>query len=312
MKSKGLSTETIRQASDWMARLWADEVAESERRAFQHWLEQHQDNKKAWLQLQQLQEKFKQLPDPEAGRAVLMPTAQRNRRLLLWAGLSLGVTTLFGSRNATQHPSVTQTYFTETGQIKPVILSDGTELILNTNTRVYARIDYHRRQLYLGKGEVMITTATGSRPFLVASHEGHISPLGTRFSVRQLNKQTQVRVYKGRVALRLAQAAGVREIDAGHSAVFSANAVFSVPSQNGDHAWTHRRLVATRMPLPQFARELSRYRNGIMRVHPQLQGLVVTGVFSLENTDQALHNLSQVLPLKVRYLTPYWVSLTPS
>ncbi|WKD49490.1 FecR domain-containing protein [Microbulbifer spongiae] len=311
MKPKGLSTETIRQASDWMARLWADEVTESERRAFQHWLGQHQDNQKAWRQLQQLQEKFKQLPDPEAGRAVLMPTAQRNRRLLLWAGLSLGVTALLGSGTGTQHPSDTQVYFTDTGQIKPVTLPDGTQLVLNTNTRVYARTDRHRRQLYLGEGEVMITTAAGSRPFLVVSREGRIRPLGTRFTVRQLNKQTQVCVYEGRVALRLAQAAGVREVDAGHSAVFSANAVL-VAAQNGDHAWTQRRLVATRMPLPQFARELSRYRKGFIRVHPQLQGLVVTGVFSLENTDQALHNLSQVLPLKVRYLTPYWVSLTPS
>lgn len=50
-----ISRESIEQASLWMARLWADDVTEQDKKAFNTWRTAHPDNEFAWQQLENLQ-----------------------------------------------------------------------------------------------------------------------------------------------------------------------------------------------------------------------------------------------------------------
>jgi transmembrane sensor len=68
-------------------------------------------------------------------------------------------------------------------------------------------------------------------------------------------------------------------------------------------------LVADAMRLDEFLAELARYRPGLLRCDPEVAGLLVSGVFSVRNTDRALDNLTRALPVAVSYRTRYWVTV---
>ena len=60
-----------------------------------------------------------------------------------------------------------------------------------------------------------------------------------------------------------------------------------------------------------FIEELGRYRPGVLRCDPAVQGLSISGAFRIDDTDTVLENLSKTLPVKVRYVTRYWASIEP-
>ncbi|KDM92483.1 DUF4880 domain-containing protein [Photobacterium galatheae] len=72
MTQHRLSVDTIRQASGWMARLWADDVSDEDRQAFHAWRLDHPDNESAWQQLTQIQAQFSAVPQHAASRRILM------------------------------------------------------------------------------------------------------------------------------------------------------------------------------------------------------------------------------------------------
>jgi len=43
-----------------------------------------------------------------------------------------------------------------------------------------------------------------------------------------------------------------------------------------------------------------------------VQGLSISGTVRIDDTDTLLENLSQALPVRVRYLTRYWASIEPA
>ncbi|KCB30966.1 fec operon regulator FecR domain protein [Bordetella hinzii L60] len=65
------------------------------------------------------------------------------------------------------------------------------------------------------------------------------------------------------------------------------------------------------MPLADFLDELSRYRPGVLRWDEALDGLRVSGVFSLRDTDAALRALADALPLRVARYTRWWTVVGP-
>ena len=64
--------------------------------------------------------------------------------------------------------------------------------------------------------------------------------------------------------------------------------------------------------LGDFITELGRYRPGVLRCAPQVQDLSISGAFRIDDTDTVLENLGKTLPVRVRYLTRYWVSIEPA
>ncbi|GAB6263811.1 DUF4880 domain-containing protein [Photobacterium sp. R1] len=67
-----ISVDAIRQASRWMARLWADDVSDQDKQAFEVWRQDHPDNESAWQQLTQVQAQFLAVPQHPASRRILM------------------------------------------------------------------------------------------------------------------------------------------------------------------------------------------------------------------------------------------------
>ena len=66
-------------------------------------------------------------------------------------------------------------------------------------------------------------------------------------------------------------------------------------------------LIANEMPLASFLQELSRYRPGRLSCSDEAGALRVVGAFPLADSDKVLAILQDVLPVRVRHITRYWV-----
>lgn len=94
---------------------------------------------------------------------------------------------------------------TRTGEQKTIILSDGSRLTLNTNTRILIHYTENTRTVILEYGEAYFDVVhNGARPFVVSVGDRRVVDLGTRFLVNRAavaGDSLTVAVIEGRVAV---------------------------------------------------------------------------------------------------------------
>lgn len=314
-KTQGKHTQTnnaIDQACLWLARLWADDATEKDHAACQAWRQAAPENEYAWQQVQQLQQRFQVLPDPKTGSKLLRQQKTVSRRqFLTYASLTLG-TGLLATEYFNSSQRHSRDYTTRKGEIRKTVLADGTHLFLNTSTQVDINFSDQKREIRLYEGEIYVETAPHHLPFAVISREGTLRPLGTRFSVRLMPLYDQLAVYEGRVQIQHAQSQEKTIIEAGFGADFTQSRLLqNSTADTVNITWTTQKITATNMPLTQFISEISRYHTGKLRVSPKLSNLTVTGIFSLQDTTRILHQLTEILPVRLQQITPYWITLLP-
>lgn len=147
------------------------------------------------------------------------------------------------------------------------------------------------------------------RPLIVETPVGDVQALGTRFAVRELPDGSRVDLYEGRVRVTPLHGAAV-QMNAGDSLWFNQrqSSALAAVSANAS-SWTEHRLIAERQPLGEFVAQLSRYRPGLLRCDQAVAGLLLTGVFPLNDTDAILAALERSLPVQVQAVTRYWVTI---
>ncbi len=166
------------------------------------------------------------------------------------------------------------------------------------------------------RGLTLVTTGQETqrayRPFVVQTPQGEAQALGTRFSVRLIDDRTEVMVFEHAVLARPAHGAPVR-IDAGQRGSFTRGQAGALaPVDDSAALWEQGMLVVRDQRLADVVAELARHRPGVLRCSPEVAGLRVSGALSLRDTDAALHALADRLPIAVRRLTRYWVSVGPA
>jgi transmembrane sensor len=98
--------------------------------------------------------------------------------------------------------ALSQVYETGVGQQSTVVLSDGSSVVLNTNSRIDINYDARYRNVHLSQGEALFTVAKREDvPFRVYAGNGRIEALGTAFSVRLDDQFVKITVTEGRVSL---------------------------------------------------------------------------------------------------------------
>lgn len=307
----------VREAAAWMARLWSDEASAADEAACAHWRAADPAHERAWRQLLSLDDKLAQVPREVASQVLREPAATAyltRRKALRLLGLGFGVG---GSavllRESGVWQAATSELATATGEIRAVALPDGSQLTLGTATRVDLHFGAAERRLVLHAGEILVDTVgdPARPPFRVKGRHGLVEARGGRFSLRQDATTSQLAVLDGSAAL---YASATPEtplgLEAGQGLRFSAASAGTPAPLRGDaSAWTRGVLVAEAMRVADFLTELGRYRPGLLRCDPAVAELRVSGVFSLRDTDRALHNLALALPLAVVYRTRYWVTV---
>lgn len=296
----------LTQAVDWYVRLHESTVSDSTRDAWQAWLAADSRHAQAWQRIEQLQQRLGEAP-PGLAATTLEQARQQRRAALKMLVMLLGVGAV-GWQGYRLSPWQAD-YATRVGERRRLTLADGSRLDLNTNTRVDIRFDAGQRLIHLRQGEILVETAKDSRPLSVQTDEGRLLALGTRFVVRQGDGLTQVTVEAHAVEARprLAMGPPVR-VDAGQALSFSADTLGVLGAMPANaSAWTQGMLVAVDWRLQDLLAELSRYRQGYLGCTPEVAELRLSGAFNLDDSDAALANLQDSLPVRVRQLTRYWV-----
>ena len=238
--------------------------------------------------------------------------------MLAWLGVAGGAGLLAaqgGARDGTR--ALLADYRTATGERRDIALADGGMVSLNTASAVNLRFDGRQRRIELLAGEIMVNSGHGAgsdAPLVVATHEGLVRALGTRFSVRQLDGESRVAVFESAVEIRPGDGVGAHLLlPAGHSAAFTRwHAAAPQAVEPYLDAWSRGQMIVDDVTLGEFLADLSRYRPGLIHCAPEVARLRLSGVFPLFDTERILNMLPNSLPVQVRSRTRYWVSVEPA
>lgn len=304
-----ISAEVARQAAHWHMLMLDDGVSPAQQAACSRWRAAAPEHERAWQKARRVQEQLGLLPPRLA-----MGTLHRERRQALKQLLALAILAPLGYAGYRQL-APQQAYDTAVGQHQRLTLADGTVLELNTDTAVAVDFDQQQRLITLRHGEVLIDSGADAghpwhRPLRVASAQGTLQALGTRFLVRQRDSRTQLAVYEG--AVRVTPFQGPEHtLEAGQQLSFDAHGQGPLSAaREQDLQWTQGQLVVDEMPLGEFLAELGRYRPGWLRAQGDVQRLLISGAFQLHDTDAILAALPATLPVQVDYRTRYWVTVS--
>ncbi|MFC7049509.1 FecR family protein [Emcibacter nanhaiensis] len=214
-----LSVQELRlqQAAVWHRRNLEGTMTEADQGEFEKWLMEDKANLLIYQKCGKLQNRLDQLfHDPNfqdqlsASTDICQEIPIRRRRLRLprlqsscfHRPLALSLIALLALLllAAPKEVSMPVTYQSIVGEQKIVLLEDGSELTLNTDSRVSVKYQDQSRYISLQKGQVYFKVAKDQkRPFVVTFPTGRVTALGTEFDISLKNKQAIVRLLEGKV-----------------------------------------------------------------------------------------------------------------
>lgn len=211
---KSRRDEIDAEAAAWLFRLQDDDRTAHTDAAFQSWLKADAAHETAF---QQITDVWEILPgatafqrQPANDRATRKARPQRRYFLAGMAAAIAAAAVVFGGSYLWS--ARTETYETGIGQQHVVTLKDGSQLALNTDSKVRVSYRVDRRHLELVRGEAMFDVAHNTkRPFTVLAGQEQVKALGTSFVVRREPNHLWVTLVKGKVEL----SSKVRSADGG-------------------------------------------------------------------------------------------------
>ncbi|OEC34630.1 FecR family protein [Pseudomonas cuatrocienegasensis] len=308
-----VSARVLNAAIDWQLRL--DDAPDNPPPAdFHTWLAADPEHARVWRQLTALNSHLAPAAAPLMRRALLSrPTPRRLPRALL--GLSLlGALTLGGLASQRPLTDYLADARTGAGEQRELRLSDNSQVTLNSASALDIDFDATQRLLTLRSGEILVQTAPGDeRPFIVATAQGRLRALGTRFLVRREGERTRLTVLQSAVAAHPSNSGETRVIHAGQQVEMQATQLgSSQPAAPAADAWSRGMLVVEGQRLDQVLAQLSPYRTGYLGVDPRIAGLTISGSFPLHDSDLALDALALSLPVRIERVQPWWVRVVPA
>lgn len=336
MNQPTTENDAISEAAMWQAQLSSDLVTDQQHYEFAQWLDQNQKNKIAWkevnsfwngldglseadilsgadepnnsehlniedvLEFDQHETITFQTIDQQISKSSFLPGIGLSKSILGIAASFLLVFTLFYS----QVDFWLADYSTAPGELRSIKLSDGSQVMLSTDTFISVDYSEQKRQLTLHQGEAYFDVAADkSRPFIVTTQTGHIRALGTEFDIKSRGDDVQVTVFEHAVKVSLDNGQVFESLPEGQQLVFNDEKIEkpSVANLSRTQSWRNQQIIFQDKPLVDVISELNAYRSGsIFIVSSAIKSLSVTGIFDTQDTDIALKTIEQSLPVDVR------------
>lgn len=297
------------QADRWFARRQTPGFGGEERAEFERWLAAHPRHRQAYAATEALWGELGDLRQDDEiaalARAAARPAPSGRRRPLLMAA-SIAVVAVAGGLllKPVLFPSPPPVvHATAVGEQRTLTLEDGSVLILNTDTEIVAGFTRRQRDVTLNRGEAQFEVRPDPRrPFVVASGEGSVTALGTRFQVRRTGEAVTVTLIEGSVAVAQDRHAGQRRVlQPGEQAEYGAG-VAGIAHRRVDveaaTGWTEGRLRFRDTPLPDAVAEVNRYAARRLVVDPALAGITVSGTFGTDEPDAFVAALEAMFPIR--------------
>ncbi len=234
-------------------------------------------------------------------------TAGASRRMLAVAASLVAIAMLgFG---AFRLGLDTNSFQTAVGHTRAVPLADGSQVMLNTDTRIHVAISSVERRIDLERGEAFFDVAKDpARPFVVQAGKDRIVAVGTRFSVLRSREGVRVVVTEGRV--RVERHTGAErepkptQLDAGAVARVREAAVVvtekPVAEAEESLSWRSGYVVFRDTALADAVGEFNRYHTRKLVIgDPSIADMRIGGNLRLANLDAFVRVLEQGFPVRV-------------
>ncbi|MFT0212631.1 FecR domain-containing protein [Pseudomonas sp. F1_0610] len=311
--SNSIPDAILDQAIDWLVKLHSGENTASVSKAITDWRQVDPLHEQAWQALQQTEQQLAQVKRLNGALALQTLTTQAPRysrrqalKLLALCGLALPVG--YWAWKEQSWLSFTADLKTTVGEIQDFKLSDGSKLILNTNTALDITVDDNNRRISLLKGELFVEIAQHHRlaMHILTSHL-RLKARDAQIAVRLQGDTTQVYLQQG-TALAKRNDQSVIELASPNTYEITAHQVITTNNHRQTPiAWTRKQLVVRQMPLAQLLAELNRYQRGWITYDDSISQLEVSGVFQLAHIEQAYLALANSLPVRYEQVTPFWI-----
>lgn len=300
-------------ASDWFARLRPGNVSKRTDTRFREWLVRDADNERAYerqelawevsYELEDDPEIQKLLREAETATTSDAVTAPRTVYFRLGWVATVAAVVLVSALTTwwSMRTDGGELYVTAVGEQRTVILSDQSQLTLNTATRVYVNYTRKLRSVRLEQGEATFKVAhDAAHPFEVSAAGAMARALGTEFNVLEGKQGVTVSVLEGRVEVLPtgAQAGKVTRavISGGEEVTYSAGQLSPVATGGLQRisAWHNRRVSFQDVTLEEAIEEFNRYtQTRLVFGDPSLRQYRVSGVFRVGETQALLSALRE-------------------
>ena len=315
------------QAANWVARLNADEVHDTDIQQFNQWLQNsaahqaaYEDALILWQDLEQTCDDY--YADPDLLLADIDAARQRpldefestvgaDQRRLRWRSpLSYAMVSLILLMVWMASPWIylsAADYQTGLAETRTLYLEDGSRVVMNANTALNVDFTGADREVELLSGEAYFDVAPDpARPYRVITANGATQVLGTEFNVALSDNSTRVDVFEGKVQVTAASGEQTR-LTARQYQRFAQN--FITDNRNSDQAqtriqgWQQGLIVLRGQPLREVLQHLNRnYAGYFVVMDDDLLETRINAALSLTDRDAALRLLSQSLDLQHRSL----------
>ena len=190
--------------------------------------------------------------------------------------------------------TVPDTFKAGRGEIRTLVLPDGSEITLNSGSRLSVPKDFNTTSRVLSlKGEAFFQVVSNGLPFQVKTDAASVQVVGTQFNVFARNGRAEVEVTEGIVNFR-----SLGEQD---SSVILTKGQRSRCEEHGfpespwsfetrfAPGWMHHRLIADRTPVRDILDEIERRFDVRIECADQATGAIpLSGSFESENPDDLL------------------------
>lgn len=307
-----------REAADWLTRLSRTPVETEALEAFYVW-RKDPVNHAAYNRMEDIARAARDLRDDPDLRAAAreartrqtwrkqLAAGARNLRLRWGGGRTgggLAVAGLLAAGVVGWLALNANTYATQVGQITSVRLEDGSQVRLNTNSRVRVRFSHGERRVQLLRGQAYFEVAHDkARPFLVAAGPAEVRAVGTQFDVRKTDAEVRVTLAQGRVAVRDSQAKDHRwTLDPGQGIALG-RAPYDARPVPVDVAaitsWREGKIIFHDVSLASAVDEINRYTHRkIVLGDGAPADILITGRFAAGDTDDFLSAVTALYGLR--------------
>ena len=184
---------------------------------------------------------------------------------------------------------------TSAAEEKSVLLADGTEVILNSESELTYNRNYNQnnRLVHL-VGEAYFRVKKGNIPFNVLTPHGKVSVLGTSFHIRTRNDGFEVGVNDGEVQISndnsLLNLSKGQFIDV--KSEFISSNILQIPT-NQYPDWLNRKFYCDETTLESLCLEIERtFDIKINFTNPNLKSLTISGLIEASDLDDVLQTVS--------------------
>lgn len=304
-----INNEIDKVAADWAARRDLQSLSAKEQAEFEAWLAADIRHLGAYGRAEATLCRLERL-NAVARDPTTYDDAEigwNRRRILVAAGAATSVAAAIGLFFVPKG-TAESTISTQLGQMREVVLPDGSIVSLNTNSEISVQFTKRARNINLVRGEALFDVAKNKdRPFTVFAGDTRVRAVGTSFTVSLLpQKPIQVLVKEGVVelqrtntprALRVRASANIRAIASPGAPIITV----AMPEEKlaRDLEWQYGRIALDDETLADAAAEFARYSEVLIVVDPKVSNRTVTGLFASNDPVGFARAAASVLKLQM-------------